>query len=64
MQHIATQNLSRCKCGRKNADFLKVAAKHLKMNKKMTKSGGQTSKFGQNLVEVTGLEPAASSSQN
>ena len=29
----------------------------------MTESGGETSKFGQNLVGVTGFEPAASTSQ-
>ena len=49
-------------CGRKNAIFSKVAVefvnKHKNDRKRRTKSA-----FGQNLVEVTGLEPAASCSQ-
>ena len=44
-------------------DFLKSGGKTLEKHKKLTESGGETSIFGQNLVGVTGFEPAASTSQ-
>ena len=50
-------------CGRKKCDFCKSGGKTLKIHEKLNESGGKTSKFGQNLVGVTGFEPAASTSQ-